>query len=803
MVDKRSEDKYDVEDQAKDKAHGRSGFLPIICYPIQLSPSSSSFDGDHPSASSRRSSKGGRETPSVDDALAQLSRNPSLLRQLSSTSRSKRSNSSSVHHGSSSRPRTPTYQSRHDRALPAASFEGDPSQFNRSRFPARLTRRSQRPPLFAYDEGQNVQQMGCLKTTNKCIKFAIIVGVCIAVCCVLAVSAVFFASNAKKPVEQKMGVLFNDEPLDTDKDGISDGVEFQVGMNPYNPDTDFDGIRDADEVVTVMNAYYALNANAEGDNSKSGKTLAPTLAKSAKTLAPTLAKSAKTKAPSVGSKVGKTQAPTTENPSSSPTSSLSPSSSPTFSPTFSPTRSPSGRPSFLPTDIPSRSPSETPSDVPSTSPSDLPSSMPSESPSDIPSSSPTTSRSPSSVPSASPSVRPSSKPSVSPSSVPSTSPSVGPSNKPSESPSSVPSISPSVRPSIKPSESPSNVPSVTSQPSEVPSASPSVRPSNKPSELPSSVPSTTPSVRPSNKPSELPSSVPSISPSVRPSNKPSVSPSSVSSDRPSASSTNAPTRPESSSLVKRDSLPSTIYGRLSTDETSSCYLNGFLPLILDNDFAACSQYWSFTSAFGKVRGSSSCTGNPYAKNGNIASNMCLAMRDTPSCVVLEGVNNNEPVLVRTSIAWDWSAFVEPVAAPNSSKCAKILTDSSIDLVAAKASKGGAPGFGTGKIGTTGQCYDSSEHPVNPGVSTITSSVTFNINSTEYKCKVVEGGNVCKMWGYNNGYGSNFDSQYIPFSCPDIEGDTYEGYITLAINHFNLSPVTAGVGYAPNLVLHKV
>ena len=67
-------------------------------------------------------------------------------------------------------------------------------------------------------------------------------------------------------------------------------------------------------------------------------------------------------------------------------------------------------------------------------------------------------------------------------------------------------------------------------------------------------------------------------------------------------------------------------------------------------------------------------------------------------------------------------------------------------------------------------------PVNPGVTTISSTVTFTIEDNEYVCDVIAGGRVCEMWGYSNGYGNNFDSQYIPFQCDDIGGKAYEGYI---------------------------
>eukprot|EP00985_Skeletonema_marinoi_P030457 scaffold32165_cov147-Skeletonema_marinoi.AAC.3 len=205
-------------------------------------------------------------------------------------------------------------------------------------------------------------------------------------------------------------------------------------------------------------------------------------------------------------------------------------------------------------------------------------------------------------------------------------------------------------------------------------------------------------------------------------------------------------------------------------------------------------------------------------NGNPGDNTCLAVGDAPSCFVLEGVNDDEPVLVRTSIAWDWSEYTSP-SSPNSSTCgtlvppagpstlntcATILTDSSIPVVAADANTLSPPGAD----GTTGQCYSVNPltgipFAVDPGVSTITSTVTFTIEEEEYVCQVTAGGKVCEMWGYSNGYGNNFDSQYVPFRCDDIEGDAFEGYIAFVFDHYKITPVTDGIGQAPQIVLRKV
>jgi Bacterial TSP3 repeat len=38
------------------------------------------------------------------------------------------------------------------------------------------------------------------------------------------------------------------QPLDTDRDGIPDWLEIQLGTNPFSNDTDNDGVRDGDEI---------------------------------------------------------------------------------------------------------------------------------------------------------------------------------------------------------------------------------------------------------------------------------------------------------------------------------------------------------------------------------------------------------------------------------------------------------------------------------------------------------------------------------------------------------------------------
>ena len=58
-------------------------------------------------------------------------------------------------------------------------------------------------------------------------------------------------------------------PTDTDRDGLTDDYEEQIGTDPNNPDTDGDGLKDGEEV----NAYKTdpLNPDTDGDGLKDGE----------------------------------------------------------------------------------------------------------------------------------------------------------------------------------------------------------------------------------------------------------------------------------------------------------------------------------------------------------------------------------------------------------------------------------------------------------------------------------------------------------------------------------------------------
>ncbi len=48
----------------------------------------------------------------------------------------------------------------------------------------------------------------------------------------------------------KQSLLRNSPTNDSDRDGLSDELEVQLGFDPMNPDTDGDGKSDGDEVVS-------------------------------------------------------------------------------------------------------------------------------------------------------------------------------------------------------------------------------------------------------------------------------------------------------------------------------------------------------------------------------------------------------------------------------------------------------------------------------------------------------------------------------------------------------------------------
>ncbi len=63
-------------------------------------------------------------------------------------------------------------------------------------------------------------------------------------------------------------ILFG-EAVDSDKDGLDDVREKELGTDPYNADTDGDGLSDGDEVIIWKT--NPLNADTDGDSYKDGE----------------------------------------------------------------------------------------------------------------------------------------------------------------------------------------------------------------------------------------------------------------------------------------------------------------------------------------------------------------------------------------------------------------------------------------------------------------------------------------------------------------------------------------------------
>ena len=276
----------------------------------------------------------------------------------------------------------------------------------------------------------------------------------------------------------------------------------------------------------------------------------------------------------------------------------------------------------------------------------------------------------------------------------------------------------------------------------------------------------------------------------------------------------------------------TIVGRFSTDNTTSCAIAAQDDIANDR-FAACSRYWySGAGQDSTCGGTAAYLTNPAGNtptNGNPGDNTCLGMGVSPLCIDLEGIDEPVPVLV--SAAWEWSEY-DPPSTYNSNTCGystetgnaptfpsdgtsisllpgnpcgRILTNSSIPLVSPTTVQ---PPFGApdSTTGTTGQCYKIEKNVVSgavPAITEITSTVTITFKGTDYVCNIVEGGKLCEMWGFKNGYANNWDSQYIPFKCDDIAGDAYEGYIANVFDHNQLYILEDGIGQAPQFSLTKL
>ncbi len=261
------------------------------------------------------------------------------------------------------------------------------------------------------------------------------------------------------------------------------------------------------------------------------------------------------------------------------------------------------------------------------------------------------------------------------------------------------------------------------------------------------------------------------------------------------------------------STESTILGFVSTNQTSACALAQIADFVSKN-YAACSRYYGSpqSSTCGGTAGYLTDPSGNTPPSGDPGDNTCLGVGDSPLCIELEGVD--EPVPVRISYAWEWSEYLPPsttvkagacglTSGMTSGACARILTNSSIPLKPSELSPTPAPAPADA---TTGACYGfvgTTPVVVTPAITQITSTVTITLSGTDYFCDIVEGGELCEMWGFLKGYGNNFDSQFVPFQCDDIEGDAYVGYFSNMFDHNQLTPITDGIGKAAQFVLKKV
>jgi len=70
------------------------------------------------------------------------------------------------------------------------------------------------------------------------------------------------------PVPEVAAPVIEKTVVDSDKDGLSDDQEAQLGTNPNNPDTDADGLFDKEEVEVYKT--NPLNPDTDGDTYKDG-----------------------------------------------------------------------------------------------------------------------------------------------------------------------------------------------------------------------------------------------------------------------------------------------------------------------------------------------------------------------------------------------------------------------------------------------------------------------------------------------------------------------------------------------------
>ncbi len=71
-------------------------------------------------------------------------------------------------------------------------------------------------------------------------------------------------------------LLISVQPFDSDRDGLSNGDERELGTDPFNPDSDDDGLDDGEEVngVETWNPTDPLNPDSDGDDIPDGEEVA-------------------------------------------------------------------------------------------------------------------------------------------------------------------------------------------------------------------------------------------------------------------------------------------------------------------------------------------------------------------------------------------------------------------------------------------------------------------------------------------------------------------------------------------------
>ncbi len=76
------------------------------------------------------------------------------------------------------------------------------------------------------------------------------------------------STSTNIPAQQNNDQILFGQAVDSDKDGLDDVREKQIGTDPHNPDTDGDGLSDGDEVIVYKT--NPLNPDTDGDGLSDG-----------------------------------------------------------------------------------------------------------------------------------------------------------------------------------------------------------------------------------------------------------------------------------------------------------------------------------------------------------------------------------------------------------------------------------------------------------------------------------------------------------------------------------------------------